>query len=251
MISQTAWGDWRAPDEDFLASFRQPHDDEIDPLAVWHPMPRAKRLRFDADTHIYYYDNVAVPRSVTGLLKAYATDFDARRAAGDIMASIERRADYGEGATIESIVEEWSRNGEVQRARGQLLHFYADQLCRSRRIQEPWSPELRQVQHILATLQRMGFRPYRSEVSIYHADLQVAGQPDVLLSDGKTIRVLDWKRIRALEFDSRRSLRPPVEHLPDCNFWRYALQDHQDQEGCCSRVCLTRLFLMFTHTSSR
>ena len=47
----------------------------------------------------------------------------------------------------------------------------------------------------------------------------------MLLTDGASISVLDWKRVRALEFESRfRCLRPPLEHLPDTNYWIYALQ---------------------------
>ena len=138
----------------------------------------------------------------------------------------ERQQVYGPNATIDSIVALWTRNGDVQRARGQLLHFQADQLCQGRDIDEPWSPDLRQAERLLVTMASKGLYPYRSEVSICHAGLRLAGQPDLLLSDeAGTLSVFDWKRIRALNYDCRfRSFRPPLEHLPDSNFWRYAMQ---------------------------
>ena len=37
--------------------------------------------------------------------------------------------------------------------------------------------------------------------------------------------IFDWKRVRAINFDnSFRPMRPPLEHLPDSNYWMYALQ---------------------------
>lgn len=229
-LSQTVVGDWRLPDDEFLASFRLPRDeDRIDPLAVAHPLPHEDRLRFDAAEHVYYFDDAPVQRSVTALVKSYASDFDAQRAAESMLASPawpDRQHLYGPDATADSIVALWTRNGDVQRARGQLLHFQADQLCQDRDIELPWSPELRQAAGILATMASIGLRAYRSEVSIYHPGLRVAGQPDLLLTnDAGALSVFDWKRIRALNYDCRfRSLRAPLDHLPDSNYWRYALQ---------------------------
>jgi hypothetical protein len=229
-LPQTVVGDWRLSDEDFLTSFRLPQaEDRIDPLAALHRFPNEHRLRFDAVEHVYYFDDVPVQRSVTALVKGYATEFDARRAAEVMLASPtwpERQVVYGPHATVDSIVALWTRNGDVQRARGQLLHFQADQLCQGRVIEEPWSPELRQAESILATMASQGLHPCRSEVTLHHAGLRLAGQPDLLMSDGAgTLSVVDWKRIRALNYDCRfRSFRPPLEHLPDSNFWRYALQ---------------------------
>jgi hypothetical protein len=233
-LSQTVVGDWRLPDDAFLETFRLPCDeDRIDPLAAQHPLPRERRLLFDAAAHVYYVDGKPVPRSVTGMLKTYAVGFDARRAAEAMMAAPaweQRAAEHdgpgGEPATAESIVATWARNGEVQRARGQLLHFQAEQLCQGRAVEEPWSPELRQAKAIKECVEGFGLRMYRTEVSLFHAGLRIAGQPDLLARDAAgRVFVIDWKRIRALRYDCPfRSLRHPVEHLPDANYWHYALQ---------------------------
>ena len=124
-LPQSVVGDWRLPDDQFLASFRLPRDeDRIDPLAALHPLPREARLQLDAEAHVYYFEGRPVPRSVTALLKSYGTAFDPKRVAEDMLAAPswqERRADYevegGPAATADSIVALWSRNGEVQRAR--------------------------------------------------------------------------------------------------------------------------------------
>ena len=228
-LSQTVVGDWRLCDDAFVASFRLPQEeDRIDLLAAAHPLPDEQRLRFDAASHVYSYDGRPEPRSDTTLVKRYAADFDAPRAAELMMASPrwpEKSAAYEPPATVDSVVALWTRNGEVQRARGQLLHFQADQLAQGREIDDPWSPELHQAHSILEALAASGLRPFRTEVCVYHAGLDVAGQPDLLLTDGVALCVFDWKRIRALHESCRfRTLRPPLEHLADSNYWRYALQ---------------------------
>ena len=66
-------GDWRLPDDDFLASWRLPGVNEK-PLALkqQHPMPRESRIEFEEATHAYTIDgNKKAPRSVTGLVHAY------------------------------------------------------------------------------------------------------------------------------------------------------------------------------------
>ena len=242
-LAQDAFGDWRLNDAQFLASRRMPTDaDRIDVLRLRHPMQRESRISFDAETHLYKVDGtLIVPRSVTGLLKEYGAEFDAHRAAELMLANEQsrRREAYrkpeGSFHTPEEVVAQWIAHGNVQRARGQLLHFQAEQLVQGRSVEEPWSPELQQASAIWDALQQWGLRALRTEVSIFHCGLRVAGQPDLLAvaPDGSLI-VIDWKRCAQLDFDCRfRTMKPPLEHLPDSKFWKYALQvraSHEAQE---------------------
>jgi hypothetical protein len=55
-LPQSVVGDGRLPDDQFLASFRLPREeDRIDPLAALHPLPREARLHLDAEAHVYYF----------------------------------------------------------------------------------------------------------------------------------------------------------------------------------------------------
>ena len=40
------------------------------------------------------------------------------------------------------------------------------------------------------------------------------------------ITILDWKRSQRISWGETafRTLREPINHLPDCNFWTYSLQ---------------------------
>ena len=35
----------------------------------------------------------------------------------------------------------------------------------------------------------------------------------------------DWKRSKKIQMDAQQQMKPPLSHLPDCNFFAYALQD--------------------------
>jgi len=71
-----------------------------------------------------------------------------------------------------------------------------------------------------------GMTPYRAEVNIFHVGLRCGGQPDLLLKDQKHhIVIVDWKRVKKVSKENRyESLKYPLQHLPDCSYYRYALQ---------------------------
>ena len=56
--------------------------------------------------------------------------------------------------------------------------------------------------------------------------MRVAGQPDLLMIDGEgRIIVVDWKRSKAIRMENERaSLKHPLGHLAETNYWLYALQ---------------------------
>lgn len=215
--------DWRLSDDDFLAAFSIPADEGCGLLAVRHPFPREGRIVFRADSHTYLVDgSVVMPRSVTGFLHSFATPFDARR----VLAP---KIEAGELSEEEAgrIREGWEHNGEVQRSRGQLLHYHCELLANGSPVPAPYSPEFEQARLIYEKLLSMGLRPYRTELSVFHVGLRLAGQIDLLMSDSSSSAfvIVDWKRVRELRFDSIfNRLQYPLLHLADCNWNQYALQ---------------------------
>ena len=96
----------------------------------------------------------------------------------------------------------------------------------SRELELPHSPEFSMFLNILAVLQEhFGLRPFRTEISLFHCGLCLAGQADALFVDESgAITILDWKRTQRICFEGFRSLREPINHLPDSNGWLYCLQ---------------------------
>ena len=97
----------------------------------------------------------------------------------------------------------------------------------SRELELPHSPEFSMFLNILCVLQEhFGLRPFRTEISLFHVGLCLAGQADALFVDESgAITILDWKRTQCIRFENAfKSLSEPINHLPDSNGWLYALQ---------------------------
>ena len=228
-------GDWRLSDEDFLASFHLPGAaDKYDRLKDLHPLPRDARILFNEEMHEYRIDGVKAPRSVTGLVHAYGWDFDAYAAVGAMKKGSrwpEKREAFLTDTGLEmedaEIVELWKRRGNIASARGTLLHWHAEMHLNGRQLELPHSPEFEMFLAVVDVLRlHFGWRPYRTEISLFHCGLCLAGQADALFVDaGGDIVILDWKRTKSIRFDNAfRSLKEPLDHLPDSNGWLYNLQ---------------------------
>jgi ATP-dependent exoDNAse (exonuclease V) beta subunit len=71
-------------------------------------------------------------------------------------------------------------------------------------------------------------KPYRTEWTVYDEDAKIAGSIDMVYEnpDG-TLSIYDWKRakiITRINNFNRFAIPPVICHLPDSNFWHYALQ---------------------------
>ena len=71
-------------------------------------------------------------------------------------------------------------------------------------------------------------KPYRTEWTIFHEDLKLAGSIDMIYEnpDG-TLSIYDWKRaknITRINNWNQFALSQAICHLPNSNFWHYALQ---------------------------
>jgi len=71
-------------------------------------------------------------------------------------------------------------------------------------------------------------KPYRTEWMVYYEELKISGSIDMLFEnpDG-TIQIYDWKRCGEIQYEhiyNETSTTECISHLPDTNFWHYALQ---------------------------
>ena len=98
------------------------------------PFPREHRISFNEEKHEYTIDGLKAPRSVTGLLHEYASEFEPQRALlamkGGRDWHIKRAAleEQGLGTDDRAILDRWRDNGEIARARGHLLHHQCEQM---------------------------------------------------------------------------------------------------------------------------
>jgi hypothetical protein len=71
-------------------------------------------------------------------------------------------------------------------------------------------------------------KPYRTEWLVYNEDVKISGSIDMVYEnpDG-TLSIYDWKRaknITRINNFNKFALPPQICHIPDTNFWHYALQ---------------------------
>ena len=71
-------------------------------------------------------------------------------------------------------------------------------------------------------------KPYRTEWTVYHEDLRLAGSIDMVYEnpDG-SLSIYDWKRsadISKVNSWNKTALTKCISWMPDSNFWHYALQ---------------------------
>ena len=64
----------------------------------------------------------------------------------------------------------------------------------------------------------------RTELSIYSRKLNIAGQIDCLCQDANGLVIWDWKRSKEIKYTAYSSMEYPLMHLPNSNFYHYALQ---------------------------
>jgi PD-(D/E)XK nuclease superfamily len=71
-------------------------------------------------------------------------------------------------------------------------------------------------------------KPYRTEWLVYHEEAKIAGAIDMVYEnpDG-SLSIYDWKRSKEISPNNnfgKYALNPLLSHIPDTNFWHYALQ---------------------------
>ena len=137
-------GDWRLSDEEFLKTFHLPSS-RCDVLKERHPFPREDRIVFDEGPHTYTIDGQFVmPRSVTGLIHKYTSEFNAQLVIAEMQARdswARKQNDYlrpdGEVMKAEEIAEGWQHNGMGQRNRGTLFHYHCETFLNFATIEGP------------------------------------------------------------------------------------------------------------------
>ena len=171
LVANGVAGDWRLSDEEFKASFTMASS-KLDTLKRRHPFPRENRIHFEEVTHTYTIDHsILVPRSVTSLVHQFSSGFDARMCIEQMRArdswewrQHEFTREDGSPMSTDDIVHKWETNALVQRSRGTLLHYHAEQFLNGATIEMPQSPEFQQFLQIYHTVLSKEFQVYRTEV---------------------------------------------------------------------------------------
>jgi len=173
------------------------------------------------------------------------------------------------GMTAEEIKNSWKSNGEAVSGAGTNLHERIENFMNDNRFRfEYTQKELYQIysgdnkgkvdeqiewEYFLQFVRdHPQLKPYRTEWMIFDEDLKLAGSIDMVYEnpDG-TLSIYDWKRskdISKINNWNKFALNPLICHMPDSNFWHYALQLNtykaileRKYGKIVSKLCLVRL----------
>jgi len=144
------------------------------------------------------------------------------------------------GLTADQIKQQWSDSGASASGAGTALHFDIECFMNNPLIPYPYTHKQLRVdttstndslewKYFLEFIKDMPhLKPYRTEWTVYNEDLKLAGSIDMVYEnpDG-TLSIYDWKRakdITRINVYNKFALTYSISHLPDSNFWHYALQ---------------------------
>lgn len=200
-------------------------------LAVVNKHPRDDSVRFFEPTHTYYIkgssDRVI---SCTGFIHQFFPHFDADVAIDKMMASPRWPAHKLYGMTKQEIKDLWSNSGKEASGLGTAMHLAIEQFLNDAHdIIAPEVKETKEWEYFLNFWRECGhdLEPYRMEWEVWSDEHLLCGSIDGIFrrkSDGKYV-IYDWKRSKEIKTTNDfETGHPPLDHLPNTNYWIYTLQ---------------------------
>jgi len=206
----------------------------MDYLANLNPHERDLNISFDAGPHKYTIKGQEhrAYTSVTTWNHGHFAEFDADTIISNMMKGKGWVKSKYFGQTPAEIKAGWDLNRDEAATAGTLLHYQiecyyngvnADTLEASLREA---SLEYTYFQNFIAACPDL--KPYRTEWTVYHEDVCIAGSIDMVYEnpDG-SLMIYDWKRAKDIVKSSafmKYAQTECISHIPDTNFWHYALQ---------------------------
>ena len=220
-------------------------------LALRNNHLRDENIQFFEDGHKYVIktDKNSKYTSVTTWNHSHFPHFNADEIINKMMKGKNWREGHKYwGMTTEQIKSGWDSNRDSVSGAGTDMHFEIECFMNDKSILcEYTHKELYQIyncdyikknKHDTKSLEWKYFiefvkdtpelKPYRTEWTIFHEELKLAGSIDMIYEnpDG-TLSIYDWKRskdITRVNNFNKYALTESICHMPDSNFWHYALQ---------------------------
>jgi len=202
-----------------------------DYLAKLNAHERDPYIEFDPVPHIYTVRGEGGYTSVTTWNHTHFSQFDADESVAKIMKSANMKKPTYKyyGMTADEIKTSWDKNRDEAACAGTKMHYDIECYWNECPNQND-SVEYQYFMKFVADFEKEnpGVKPYRTEWMVYYEELKLSGSIDMVFEnpDG-TLQIYDWKRCKEISYDAyggRTATTECIRHLPDTNFWHYALQ---------------------------
>jgi hypothetical protein len=200
-------------------------------LAIKNRHPRDLCIEFDEPTHRYTVNGTSTGwSSCTGFLHAFFPHFDPDSTIRKMMKSPKWPQSKYYGMTAEEIKTQWSNSGKDASEAGTAMHLGIEMFHNgAEHLIDPAVKNTAEWRYFQNYWRECGedLEPYRTEWEVWSEEHKLAGSIDMIYrrkSDGKFI-IYDWKRSKDIKTaNDFETGYPPLNHLPNCNYWHYTLQ---------------------------
>ena len=203
----------------------------IDHLKNKNPFKRDANISFQDKGHIYTIKhdgksgNDTGFTSVTTFVHSFVEKFDADKIIDNMMRSARWPDNKYYGMTKPEIKKLWTDNGIEASGAGTKLHYDIECIYNEMSVTND-SVEYKYFLDFKNNYSNL--TAYRTEMLVYHEELRISGSIDMLFQkeDG-SLEIYDWKRSKEIVKVSKWNKwmnSPVISHLPDTNYWHYALQ---------------------------
>jgi ATP-dependent exoDNAse (exonuclease V) beta subunit len=217
-------------------------------LSVNNAHPRDKHIKFFEKEHKYIIDLEPDVKytSVTTWIHEHFEKFDADKIIKKMMSGSGWKEGHRYwGKTPDQIKAQWDSNKDSVSGAGTDLHYEIECFNNNEILSDYTNKELYdsyisfsdkefsrtsvEWDYFINFVKDFShLKPYRTEWTVFNEDNKISGSIDMLYenADG-TLSIYDWKRcknITRINTFNKFALPPSICHLPDSNFWHYALQ---------------------------
>lgn len=200
-------------------------------LANKNPHPRDANIHFVADSHTYTIHDQKY-MSVTTWNHQHFAAFEADAIIAKMRLNNPTSKYFGQ--TPEQIKAGWEKERDMAAEAGTRMHYEIECYYNNLSVSLPLHPSCIELSYFQQFVEYFTqtfphHKPYRTEWMIYHEELQMAGSIDMVFEnelDG-SLFIYDWKRTKEIKKQCsfmNFATTECINHLPDTNYWHYALQ---------------------------
>ena len=196
-------------------------------LAKKNAHSRDAFISFDEGPHVYTVHGKQGYTSVTTFVHQLFPKFDSKSILDKILSSSRMKDPSYKyyGKTRENILADWDANRDQAACAGTKMHYDIECYFNGMEVNNE-SIEFQYFKRFVNDFPEL--IPYRTEWTVYYEEYKLSGSIDMVFEnpDG-TIQIYDWKRCKSIDreaFGSSTAIIPCINHMPDSNFWHYAIQ---------------------------
>lgn len=223
-------------------------DENLDMLARLHPHPLDARVVMDPVAHKYFLDGEKTfPISVTGVWASKFEKFDPEACVNkyfvgwssspsnkyfQLIQYLKIRAQKTDDEIKTEIMAFWNDNGNLQSNLGTHMHLQIERALNELPYEDN-TPEMTMYHTFFKVeIGGRGWKPYRTEWSVFDEEAMVAGQIDSVFVDADGgLHMVDWKRCKDKLTPAMKSYRNRrgyglCSHLLDTSYNHYCVQQN-------------------------